>query len=515
MKSLVFTCALLAIPGLALCAEPESSIYYERVKAYADTMIEHGRDKYGEVHTPLFAGALDRSSLKISPDFPDIPGIRAKDRCLTGANPMIEKGLYHLLYELTEITNDKKYAEEADKSLQFFFQQCQNKKNGFLPWGEHLLWDFNTETYRASATNPREARKFYHEPTAWPFRDEVTRVAPEAYYRYAMALWKYQVGDKETGDFSRHANYKGGGGRGAAFPRLAGQMIEIWADAYARPEFKDKEERDILLHAIEKITRRMVTNRDAVGDARILPFANPYSLRGGIKKGRTYPPAPEAWFDSNLELARGLLSGADLVPPELGKLMKEVALTQHKDFLRQPHYHNGEEMIWKVSTGMGESKKDRKAKKGKADEENLWFSAYGSGGGFTGGNTRKMATAYVTMKDNYPEQAERYKALLIQDCQKYLESAPDLAKAKEVNLKPSVYATLIELMLMMKEITGEQEYLTRAEFFAQQSVALFLGGVEGPGAALPKSSSQTDHYESITGGPTLMHQLLQVHLALQ
>ena len=92
----------------------------------------------------------------------------------------------------------------------------------------------------------------------------------------------------------------------------------------------------------------MVTNREAAGEAKGLPFANPYSLRGGIKEGRSYPPAPEAWFNSNLELARGLLSGADLVPPELGKLMKDVALTQHKDFLRQPHYQNGEEMIWKI-----------------------------------------------------------------------------------------------------------------------------------------------------------------------
>lgn len=36
------------------------------VKAYADAMIEDGRDIYGEEHSPLFAAALDRAAMKLA-----------------------------------------------------------------------------------------------------------------------------------------------------------------------------------------------------------------------------------------------------------------------------------------------------------------------------------------------------------------------------------------------------------------------------------------------------------------
>ena len=49
--------------------------YLKIVKAYADTMIERGRDTYGEQHTPLFAAALDRHTL-MPGQFPGISGIR-------------------------------------------------------------------------------------------------------------------------------------------------------------------------------------------------------------------------------------------------------------------------------------------------------------------------------------------------------------------------------------------------------------------------------------------------------
>ncbi len=507
IRSVVAVLLLVACPVFAEEAQPD---YFALVRAYADTMIEHGRDTYGEAHSPLFAGALDRNTLKISPDFPPIPGIRNKDRCLTGSNPHIEQGLYHALYRLTELTGDKRYAEQADAALQFFFKTCQNK-HGLPPWGEHLLWDFYLEAPRASSTDPRDARKLIHEPGAWAFRDEAARLAPDAYYRYAIALWECQIGNKETGDYSRHANFsRGSGGQGAAYPRLAGQMIEVWAHAYAYPAFQDKPDRDKLLRAIKLITQRMRTNREAVGDARVLPYANPSSVRGGIKPGREYDPAPEAWLDSNLELARGLLSGAEHIAPPTSKLMEEVALTQHEDFLRQPHFEDGNDLLRTVSTGAAKDNRKKPEKKG-----GMWFSAYGGAGGFSGYLTRKMAVAYQTIRDEHPALAQQYKRLLIKDSEQYLKQAPDLDKAKQINLKPSVYATLIELMLHMHEITGEKQYLERADFFAQQAVELFLGGVDGPGAALPRSSTQTDHYESITGGPELMWALLQLHERLQ
>ncbi len=49
--------------------------YLEIVTSYADALIDHGRDSYGDAHSPLFAAAMDRETMKPGA-FPGIEGIR-------------------------------------------------------------------------------------------------------------------------------------------------------------------------------------------------------------------------------------------------------------------------------------------------------------------------------------------------------------------------------------------------------------------------------------------------------
>lgn len=57
--------------------------YLNMVRQYADAMIEHGRDIYGSVHSPLFASTLDRRTMRIPKKRPaSIIGIREGDRAL-------------------------------------------------------------------------------------------------------------------------------------------------------------------------------------------------------------------------------------------------------------------------------------------------------------------------------------------------------------------------------------------------------------------------------------------------
>ena len=58
-------CVLLGIPALlcmsAVSARGQQEMdYLAVVGRYADVMIDHGRDRYGAGHSPLFAVALDR-----------------------------------------------------------------------------------------------------------------------------------------------------------------------------------------------------------------------------------------------------------------------------------------------------------------------------------------------------------------------------------------------------------------------------------------------------------------------
>ena len=61
---------LLGSAPTGLAQEPPE-LYLATARAYADAMIKHGRDTYGEVHSPLFAGALDRKKLKAPRDLID------------------------------------------------------------------------------------------------------------------------------------------------------------------------------------------------------------------------------------------------------------------------------------------------------------------------------------------------------------------------------------------------------------------------------------------------------------
>ncbi|MFW6290311.1 MAG: hypothetical protein ACOC0R_05020, partial [Mariniphaga sp.] len=134
---------LLVIETSAEKVEKNKRWLLETVKAYAEAMIEHGRDVYGKEHSPLFAAAMDREAMNIGKkeNFESITGVRKNDRSLGGANPQEDKALYLILYELTELTGDKQYTREADKALDYFFNNCQSPETGLMAWGEHLYWD--------------------------------------------------------------------------------------------------------------------------------------------------------------------------------------------------------------------------------------------------------------------------------------------------------------------------------------------------------------------------------------
>jgi len=51
--------------------------YLRIVKAYANAMIKDGRDTYGTEHSPLFASALDRRTMRLG-DFSQIHQAQAK-----------------------------------------------------------------------------------------------------------------------------------------------------------------------------------------------------------------------------------------------------------------------------------------------------------------------------------------------------------------------------------------------------------------------------------------------------
>ncbi|MBN1441999.1 MAG: hypothetical protein JXA90_04780 [Planctomycetes bacterium] len=256
----------LAVPGGAreederLKEQPVS--FLDVVRGYADAMIEHGRDTYGEQKSGLFLSALDRFELRPLDVRPAPPaGIRREDRAglpwrrLAGANPQLDENLLRVLYSLSEITGETRYAEAADHELKWFFENTQSTATGLLPWGEHLAWDVVLDRPVSSGT------ELIHEfARPWVMWDRCFQLAPAACRAFALGLWHHQIADRETGAFDRHAPYDRHGPRdGKDFPRHAGFYIQTWAQAY-------RHTRDeTFLRAIETLVGRLEAKRAADG----------------------------------------------------------------------------------------------------------------------------------------------------------------------------------------------------------------------------------------------------------
>lgn len=301
-----------------------SADYLTLVKDYADVMITQGRDFYGKEETPLFASTLNRQTMKIGEvgDYESIKGVRTNDRSIQGSNVLRDIGLLEVLYSLSDLTGKEKYAEEADKTIKYFFANCQSPNTGLMAWGEHLYWDFEKEACGYAKVN-----QDYHEAGVWPFWDKSYELQPEASWQFAIGEWDHQIYDKSTGNFSRHAHWsKHHPYTGFEFPRYAGQMIERWADAYNRDENVGQERRDELLTAIKVVFLRMQENQ-SMAKSGYLPAGS--TAKGDHDK--------VVWLKSNLELARCLEIAAPLFEESTAAQMKAFALKQDIDFFNAPH----------------------------------------------------------------------------------------------------------------------------------------------------------------------------------
>ncbi|MGD8239743.1 MAG: hypothetical protein PVH68_14380 [Armatimonadota bacterium] len=472
-------CLAILLAACTAAAAAEAPDYLGIVRAYADAMMEHGRDTYGEVQSPLFAATLDRKTLKLPTDTPNnVSGIRSGDRTVTGANPMHDLNLYQVLYGLTRATGDARYAAEADAALKWFFEHCQSQATGIFAWGEHLGWDF-----RADAPLPGRDIHEYYRP--WVLWERSFELAPEPCQRFALGVWQHQIADQQKGLFSRHAHYaKHGPSKGKEFPRHGGFYIATWAAAYERS-------RDpALLKAI---------------DVLVAGFEGRRHEESSVIPSQTQIPHL-VWPQSNLSLAIDLWDGAGKVTPELATKMRACASRTDEVFLKIPHDLSpaGKGFVASAITATLEPgdvrAKDLETKPGPGQRwypfTNTWATGYGI--------STDAAIALQCLLRYQQVRLDGYRELFLATAQRYLTSDPDMS----ITLYPGALAEAIAVMLGAYRLTGEQKYLDRADAFGKTAADVFFK--DGP---LPRASSRHDHYEAITRGDTLAMELLDLWAA--
>ncbi len=237
-------CLSVLVIGLALhhlhaadCAAPEEQRpYASYVEQCIDTLMAHGTDRYGDVHTPLLVSILDVTS-RTCPRRPaaldeDFRVIRRDRRSPAGSNLLTDQPVLKTMHALSGITGNGDYAAFADRYAAYVMKHLVDEQ-GFFWWGWHRHYDVFTDTRKGH--NPNRAawgtRVFPHEihaihGIAW---DRLRAVNAAAVTGEIDAVWRWHVIDKKSGEINRH----GDGNRGCDFTMSAGAFIEAFAFMYA------------------------------------------------------------------------------------------------------------------------------------------------------------------------------------------------------------------------------------------------------------------------------------------
>ena len=183
---------------------------------FADTVIQHGRDIYGENHTPLFVDVLNVETLK-SPDFfPQYGGGGEQHRILS--NFACQQNLLRVLVCLSQLTGEDKYRQEAEKTTRCMFDHFWHDASGLFYWGTHRYIELENEGIQGEKGDVHELKGVY------PFYDFLYEVEPDKTTRLIKGIWDAHIKDWSVLTFNRHGPY---GHLDAA---------KVWAQEWKEPE---------------------------------------------------------------------------------------------------------------------------------------------------------------------------------------------------------------------------------------------------------------------------------------
>jgi len=479
MKALFAILLALGAPLAPLCGQ--TNCYLDVVRRFADTMIEHGRDKYGPIHTAMFMSVLDRKTLSPPSKLPPAPGgVRQGDRCdCYGSNLQHQFNFLRCLEALTELTGESKYREAAEQAVLDTFRYAQSETTGLMGWGEHLWWDARED--KVSSLNPE--RKLIHETKrSFPYWPLLFARNPEAAKRFALGLWEHQIRDQKTGDFSRHAYWDRHGPSGQhSFPKEGSYMLDVWSRAYA-------DTRDaVYLKAIDVLTRR---------------YLGKINQRGLLEHGE-YDPQRCIPIEMLYLAIHGHESAQRLPPGELREKLERLCAEIDRGFQGLPHEPKGRGFIRACFTDTGEPQPWRKDK---PNSPSGWSPPWESGYGL-----RISAEFAVKSYDRYRQLSDgavktKYRQFILDTADAYETQEPPAG----VDLWPRDFGYVIYCQLAAHNLAGDAKYLDRARHFADKALAVFFDG----NSPLPRASVKSRHYESVTMSDVLLYALLRLDLTL-
>ncbi|HMP74926.1 MAG TPA: hypothetical protein PKE12_01400 [Kiritimatiellia bacterium] len=179
---------------LAVCLGGEawasaSAPYLDAARRFADAVLEHGRDRYGEERTPLFADGLHSESLE------PVVWLGPHKAQWVLSNFANQQPLMRLLDGLTSLSGDSRYKEAAEAAAGWMLTHGAGP-NGLLYWGRQVCIDLNTD--QPVGFTLRHSTRAHQ-----PYFELMWRVNPDATERLLSMIWMAHVVDWERLDYNR------------------------------------------------------------------------------------------------------------------------------------------------------------------------------------------------------------------------------------------------------------------------------------------------------------------------
>ncbi|MHC4718702.1 MAG: hypothetical protein ACYS5V_17185, partial [Planctomycetota bacterium] len=164
--------------------------YLAACRRFADVVLEHGRDRYGPKHTPLFVDGLHTETLE-----PVVWPVRGEKWILS--NFANHQSLLRLLDGLTALTGESRYRRAALDAAAYALKNLRTP-NGLMYWGGHLAWDLGRE-------RPVFGQKSHELRNQSPCYDLLWAADADGTKRLMQTIWGAHVWDWRSLDFNRHA----------------------------------------------------------------------------------------------------------------------------------------------------------------------------------------------------------------------------------------------------------------------------------------------------------------------
>jgi len=217
--------------------------YLDYVRSSLDILLEHGTDRYGKTHAPIFVSILDvmsRNCPREPAALDEAYRVTRRDRRNpAGANLLTDQPLIDVLHQVSNRTGDWKYAKAADAYIAYYLEHLADEK-GLIWWGWHRHYDVFTDKMTGHSGNHHEIHAIHD--IYW---DRLWAVNPDATRKEIEACWRWHVIDKGTGEINRH----GDGRRGCDFAMSSASFIDAFAFLYGKTGDRIWLERARLLEA--------------------------------------------------------------------------------------------------------------------------------------------------------------------------------------------------------------------------------------------------------------------------